>query len=90
MKLLWSGERPGTRKVCCSEDRSRVPPVLQEVAEQGGVTVALIVPLDGFILRGPEPSKVTRRVVSQTKAVRLDGPGPLIDEILSMRVEGRR
>ncbi len=90
MKLLWSGERPGTRKVCCSEDRSRVPPVLQEVAEQGGVTVARIVPLDGFIHRGSEPSEETRRVASQTRAVRLDGPGLSIDEILSMRDKGRR
>lgn len=85
------------RSVRCSDLRGRLPAALREVERQGGITitrravpVARIVPPDGFIHRGPEPSEETRRVVSQIRAARLDGPRLSIDEILSARDEGRR
>ena len=85
------------RKVCCSEIKSRLPAVLQEVERQGGVTitrrgvpVARIVPLDDSIHRGPEISDDTRRAAARIRAIRESGPRLSIEEILSARDEGRR
>ena len=71
--------------------------MLQEGERQGGATitrqgapVARMVPRDGFIHRGPEPSVETRRVAARVRAARLDLPDPSMDEILAARDEGRR
>lgn len=80
-----------------SNGKRRLPAVLRQVEQHGGVTitrrgvpVAHIVPLDDFSHRGPAPSDETRRVAAQIRAARGDGPGLSIDEILSSRDEGRR
>ena len=85
------------RNVSCSEVKSKLPAVLGEVEQQGGVTitrrgvpVARIVPLDGLIHRGPEIGDETRRAAARIRAVRASGPRLSIDEILSARDEGRR
>lgn len=83
--------------VRCSDVKRQLPAVLREVEQHGGVTitrrgvpVARIVPLDDFIRSGPAPSDETRRVAAQISAARANGPGLSIDEILSVRDEGRR
>ena len=85
------------KKVSCSYVRRNLPAVLREVEQHGSVTitrrgvpVARIVPLDGFIHRGPEISDETRRAAARIRAARIGRPGLSVEEIISMRDEGRR
>lgn len=89
MGSLESGEQLGMENVSCSDVRIKLPAVLREVEQQGGVTitrrgvpVARIVPLDGLIRRGPEISDETRMAAARIRAARVGRPRLSIEEIL--------
>lgn len=85
------------RNVSCSEVKGKLPALLREVEQQGGVTitrcgvpVARMVPLNGLIHRGPEIGDETRKAAARIRAARAGATGLSIEEILSARDEGRR